>query len=349
MNSDSIFKDIVRGFFGMLFRIIGIGVGIVIFFAIFGALFKTPPTVRPTTVATIMPDHNWKQAPFSNTTPTIVEIAIDGVIGMDHLTQSAIRSELIDTIDGDVKQGQVKGVLLRINTPGGTVEDSDGIYRILLEYKKRLQVPVYAHVDGFCASGGMYIACAADKIYATEASLVGHVGVLLPTIFNFSVLMDHLGIASKTITAGKNKDALNPFRPWTENEGASFQYITESMYKTFVDIVSTARPLLTKESLIEQGAQIYPVENALKLGYIDGTVSSIDESLLKLVTDLGIEKEYQVVEMRYKNWLEDLFDGNQALVPNKMTHELKLPALFSDKLYGKFLYMYVPEQTTTHD
>ena len=96
----------------------------------------------------------------------------------------AVRAQLIDTIDGEINKDQVKGLLLAINSPGGTVDDSDGIYRLVQEYKSRLKIPVYAYVDGMCASGGMYIACAADKVYASDASLVGHVGVILRTIFN---------------------------------------------------------------------------------------------------------------------------------------------------------------------
>src|SRR5207244_10146556 len=138
----------------------------------------------------------------------------------------------------------------------------------------------------FCASGGMYIACSAEKIFATDSSLVGHVGVLLPTMFNFSQLMDTIGVGSKTITAGKDKDIMNPFRPWKPNEGASLQAITDVLYTQFVDIVTKSRPKLTKEALIEEGAQIYSVEEALRLGYIDDKTNSIDNTFFRFATVL---------------------------------------------------------------
>lgn len=358
MASGSFFKELVRSFFFSLFRVVAIGIGIVIVFAALSVILKQPPAARHTTTATVIPNHEWKQNPLSSTTPTIVKIPINGVIGLDHLTQANIRTQLIDTIDGEIKRDQVKGVLLTINTPGGTVDDSDGIYRLLLEYKKRLNVPVYAYVDGFCASGGMYIACAADKIFATDSSLIGHVGVMLPTIFNFSNLMDHLGIQSKTITAGKDKDALNPFRPWKENEAVSFQHITDVFYAQFIDIVTKSRTKITKEALIESGAQVYPPAQAEELGYIDARINTLDDAMKLLATDLNIEKEYQVVEFQTKSWLDELFTGDQALFPHKMasdhkiTHEIKMPGMLPGTLHGKFLYLYHPEdhrgQSTSH-
>ena len=94
--------------------------------------------------------------------------------------------------------------------------DADGIYRAIKHYKEQYQVPVIAYVDGLCASGGMYIACAADKIYATDVSLVGSVGVLFPSFMNFSKLLDTVGVQSLTISSCKGKDDMNPLRPWKE-------------------------------------------------------------------------------------------------------------------------------------
>ena len=192
----------------------------------------------------------------------------------------------------------------------------------------------------------MYIACAADKVYSSDASIIGHVGVILPTIFNFSALMDHLGIQSKTIMAGKDKDEMNPFRPWAPNEGASFQMITDAFYGRFLSIVSTNRPKLTKESLVEQGAVIYPAATAAALGYTDGSLNTIDDMMKLMATELTIDKDYQVVELQTKNWLEELFQTSQACFKGKVEHQIRLPGDLNPSLYGKHLYLYRAENVT---
>jgi protease IV len=348
MASDSFVKDIFKSFFSSLFRVIGIGIGIIILFIALSVMFKKPPAPQHTTTAQIVPNDQWEQKELSTTTPTIVKINIIGVIGMDHLTLSDIKNQLIDTINGEIKQEQVKGILLYIDSPGGTADDSDAIYRLLMEYKKKYKVPIYAYIGGMCASGGTMISCTADKLFGSPPSLVGHVGVMIPPVFNFSTLMDRVGIESKTIIAGKDKDAMNPFRPWKPDEAAELQGIANDYYGQFLTIVSTHRPLLTKESLIEQGAQIYPASQALKLGYIDGIVDSIEDTMKLLATETGIEKEYQVVELQTKNWLEDLFDGNQTLFPHKIEHEIVLPGSLHPKLQGRFCYLYCPEYNSSH-
>ncbi len=343
MESDSFLKDLFRSTLKSFFRVIGFGVAVLLLILFFAALMHSPPATTSTTSASVVPNHEWQQNPLSITTPTLLKINIQGVIGLDHLTQDNVRSQLVDTINGQIKQEQVKGVLLAVNSPGGTVDDADGIYRLILQYKEKLKVPVYAYIDGICASGGTYIACAADKIYSSDASIVGHVGVIMPTVFNFSGLMDHLGIQSKTIIAGKDKDALNPFRPWTANEGADFQTITDAFYQRFVHIVSSNRPKLTKEVLIAQGAVVYPAQQAVTLGYADGLLNTIDDAMKLMSTELGIDKDYQVVELKTKTWVEELFGSAQGRFSGKVEHYLRLPGDLHPSLHGKHLYLYWPQ------
>lgn len=344
MASDSFIKDVFKSFFTALFRVIGIGFGIVIIFIVLAVAMKKPPAPQHTTTATVVPNDKWHQAPLSPTTPTMIKVSINGIIGADHLTLKDIKSQLIDTINGEITIDQVKAVLLYIDSPGGAADDSDGIYRLILEYKKKYKLPVYAHIGGMCASGGMLIACSADKIFASPPSITGSVGVLIPPIFNFSSLMERIGIGSKTITAGKGKDEMNPFRPWTPDEAVPLQAIANNYYQQFINIVSTHRPLLTQESLIQLGAQVFPADEALKYGYVDAIVDSIDDTMKLLAQDVGIEKEYQVVELQTKTWLEDLFDGpSQTLFPHKIQHELSVPGILPPKLQGKVCYIYSPE------
>ena len=173
----------------------------------------------------------------SSTTPVILKVNVQGVIGIDDLTRHKFQELLTESREKSLKNDRVKAILLCIDSPGGTVSDADGIYNALKAYKKQFGVPVYAYVDGLCASGGMYIACAADKIYASDASLVGSIGVLFPAMFNFVKLMEKVGVDSKTLIAGKGKDEMNPFRTWKPDEGANYQKIVDDFYEIFVDVV----------------------------------------------------------------------------------------------------------------
>jgi protease IV len=347
MSSDSIFKDIIRSFFNSLFKVVAFGFGIVILFVLFTTLSGTRAVPHATTVD-VLPNHEWHITPFSTETPTILQISINGIIGLDSCSYENVKTQLIESLDVQMKPDQVRAVFVHINTPGGIAEQADGIYRTLLEYKRRKNVPIYAYVDGLCASGGMYIACASDKILATQDSLVGHVGVILPTFFNFSSLMDKLGIETKTIYSGKDKDNMNPFRPWTPGESQPLQKISNFVYDRFTTIVSQHRPLLTKEVLHEQGAQIYPAPEAEKVGYIDGRVASMDEALLLLAKEVGIEENYQLVELKLNNFFADLFGSDaSSLFKGKVEHTIRIAGDIRPELYGKPLYMWLPQNSTT--
>ncbi|MBS0633885.1 MAG: S49 family peptidase [Verrucomicrobia bacterium] len=344
MHTESVMKNATRTFFKSLFAVIGFAVGVLIVMVLFSLLFSSTAEKPHSTTLRVLPDDQWKISDFSREAPSILRINIDGVIGLDHIRKEDIMQQLIESQEGELKAGQVKGLLLYINTPGGTADDSDAIYRMIKEYKRRYKVPVVAYVDGMCASGGTYIACAADKVYATKDSLVGHVGVLLsPPFFNFTKLMDKLGIESKTFFAGKDKDAMNPFRPWQQGEGENYQRLVSYMYDRFKTIVSENRPKLTVEVLTEEGAQIYPAPVAKEKGYIDDEVNSIDELLAEFATELGIYEDYQFVALEKHDFFVDLFGVKaKALFSKDNEFRVRLPGDLHPDLYGKPLYLYHP-------
>lgn len=342
-GSESFVRDMFSSFCRTLFKVLAFGLGLVLLCIGFGAFFSGGSGVQHQTNARVLPNDAWKMRPLSQETPTILRIDISNVIGLDRMTKDEVKLQLMESLDGELRPGQVRGVFIAINSPGGLAEQSDSIYRLLKTYRERYNVPIVAFVNGLCASGGMYVACAADKVYATQDSLIGHVGVLLsPPFFNVSTLMTKLGVQSKTISAGKNKDDMNPFRPWNSGEGQQFQYLVDFMYNRFLDIVSTNRPKLTKASLIEQGARLWPAPEAETLGYIDGTVSGGDEALKNFATELGIQENYQFVELEHRPFFEELF-GAHACLPlfsGKVEHVIRLPGDVDPALCGKPLYLY---------
>ncbi len=297
----------------------------------------------PKAELTIAEDASGQRELLSPSTPVIVKLDIRGVIGLEDLTTPVFEALLLDSREGLLGSQRVKGIFLHIDTPGGTVTDSDGIYRALLAYKAKYNVPIYGFIDGLCASGGMYIACACDKIFATSSSIVGSVGVLMGPNFNVADTMERYGVKSMTITEGKDKDMLNPFRPWVPGEDVSVRNCIRFSYEQFVHIVTTARPMLDKQKLVDEyGAQIYPAPQSAVLGYIDQGESSYVEALKDLVVQAGIgeEEPYQVICLKAPhNFFEQLIKGKGTLLEGKMIHRVEMGPI-SEKLKGKLLYLY---------
>ncbi len=337
---DSILYASLRAFMIALFSMTGIFLALIPIAAIFSVFSKDTQPEAEYDVE-IVANADGVRKKLSQQSPAILQMNINGVIGLEGLTQQSVRQMLIESREADLKD-RVKGILLVIESPGGTVLDSDGIYEALKDYKAQYNVPVYAYVDGLCASGGIYVASAADKIYASDISLIGSVGVLSPSFLNVSQLIEKVGVQALTLSAGKGKDELNPLRPWKPGEQDHLQNIIDDYYLKFVDIVATNRPEMNKQLLMDEyGAKIYTAPIALKYGYIDGSGYSRNEALKLLLKEAGIEgDDYQVVQMGGKSWLTTLLTGQAMLLSGKIKHEIKLAPEFDQALSGKFLYLY---------
>jgi protease-4 len=340
--SDSLIKDAVRSFSNTFFKIFG---GAVALGIIFIGLFVLPsPGPTKSTNTVVLPNHTWKAKPFSPITPTILRIPVTGTIGLNpYTTKDQLANVLEDFQEVNLHPGMFKAAVLYINSPGGTTDDSDGMFRLLCEFKKRMGVPVFAYVDGMCASGGMLIALAADSIIASTPSLVGHVGVIMPTAFNFTKTMEKVGIEAKTLFAGKDKDILNPFRPWPPNEGEGMQRLINGDYNRFVSLVTQYRPRITETQLHEEGAQVYLAPEALERGYIDKINDSYLNSLEEIASTLGIADNYQVIELQPQFSLAELLSPTpSAILKGQIHHYVRFAGDIPPELANKPLYLYHP-------
>lgn len=348
---ESIFSSAIRSFFVALFAMIAISIGLIPLFiisaAVIGALSEVSPTAEPETTYTqeIVANADGIRKVLSKDAPVILKLNINGVIGTDHLSMATIRRQLIESREKDLKDNRVKALLLYIDSPGGTVVDSDGIYHAIKAYKEKYKVPVYAYVDGLCASGGMYVACSADKVYASNVSLIGSVGVLSPSFLNFTKLINTLGVEALTLTAGKDKDLMNPLRPWRPGEQDSIQALIDYYYHDFVNTVASNRPGLDKEKLIKDyGANIFNAVQAEEYGYINAAGYSYEKTLKELVEAIGIKDDfYQVIQLEKKSWFSDLFKSELSLLKGNVTHRIQLTPDLDPNLMNQFLYLYRPE------
>lgn len=320
----SIFGSAFRTFFSALFGVLGLFLGIIVIVIVVGLIATASGgDVEATGRHRVIAGSDWKQSELNRHSPLLLMVNLHGVIGSEDLRPEWVRDQLVRSQSGSF-EGRIHGVLLNVNTPGGGAVASDTIYTLVKNYKEHFDVPVYAFVDGICASGGFYISCAADKIYATAPSIVGSVGVI-SNFFNIYDTLEKVGIQPLTLTAGKNKDTLNPVRKWNKDEGKEIQSIIDENYQIFIDVVTSGRPLLTRKKLVDEfGAKVFLSATALDKGYIDGVVKSRNQVIEMLARTAEVDQqEYQVVEMESRSWIDQLVRGEHPLLSGKMTHSIE--------------------------
>lgn len=199
-------------------------------------------------------------------------IELNGVIADNELASADnIVTALRDAFDNE----NSAGVILRINSPGGSPVQSGYIYDEILRLREdNPDTPLYAVVTDICASGGYYIASAADKIYADKASIVGSIGVRMDN-FGFVDAIEKLGIERRTLTAGDNKALLDPFLPENEKAKAHMQTMLTEIHQQFIDAVKQGRGDRLDSSVdgVFSGL-IWTGEAAVNIGLVDELASS---------------------------------------------------------------------------
>jgi protease-4 len=167
------------------------------------------------------------------------------------------------------EDSKVKAVIIRINSPGGTVTASDIMYREVLDFKERSSKPVIVLMDEVAASGGYYLSCAGDEIIAYPSTVTGSIGVIIQT-FNFSGGMAKIGIKADAITSGPNKAVGSPFEPMSREHRALLQGIVDEFYANFVDIVVENRPTLSPDDLAQiTDGRVVTGARAVEVGIVD--------------------------------------------------------------------------------
>jgi protease-4 len=175
------------------------------------------------------------------------------------------------------------GVILKINSPGGSPVQAgminDEIVRLRQAYPKK---PLYVVVEEMCASGGYYIAAAADKIYVNKASIVGSIGVLMDG-FGFTGLMDKVGIERRLLTAGENKGFLDPFSAQNPKQKEYALQMLSEIHQQFIDVVRKGRGARLKETPDTFSGLFWTGAKAIEMGLADdyGTVDSVARDVIK--------------------------------------------------------------------
>ncbi len=206
----------------------------------------------------------------------IAVLHIEGVIEDKNTTYD--QSWLLDTIYELSNDEHNTGILLYIDSPGGGVYQSDEVYLELVNYKESSDKPVWAYLGPMAASGGYYIACAADYIIANRNTLTGSIGVIAGQSFDLSGLMEKHGIKMSSFTAGRNKNMLGINSPVTAEHQQIMQSIAEECYNQFTGIVAQSRNLSLQNVVELADGRIYTAQQALKNGLID-KISRFEEAV----------------------------------------------------------------------
>ncbi|MFZ6672541.1 S49 family peptidase [Undibacterium sp. Xuan67W] len=174
-------------------------------------------------------------------------------------------------------------VILRINSPGGSPVQAGMINDEILRLRKQYpQKKLYVVVDEMCASGGYYIAAAADKIFVNKASIVGSIGVLMDS-FGFTGLMDKVGVERRLMTAGENKGFMDPFSPQTAKQKAFSQEMLNEIHQQFIDVVRQGRGKRLKETPETFSGLFWVGSKAVEMGLADdfGTTASVARDVIE--------------------------------------------------------------------
>jgi protease-4 len=227
----------------------------------------------------------WKMLTFAYVTVVIV-MAVDWKEGGDfkdgrHTALVEIKGVIAPGSDASAdkvalalqaafKDKGTQGVVLRINSPGGSPVQAQNIFdevrRLRMKYPA---IPLYAVVEDLCASGGYYVAAAADKIYVAKGSIVGSIGVRMDS-FGVVGLMEKLGVESRLITAGKNKALLDPFQPLQESHKQIVAELVDEIHNQFIAAVREGRGKRLKETPDMYSGLIWSGVKSVELGLADG-------------------------------------------------------------------------------
>ncbi len=298
--------------------------------------------------------------PFQDTRQPLEEKTVEGsgrdkiliidisevITGQEH-EQSlgrSVRESTVARVKEELKLAEedshVRGIILRIDSPGGGVTASDVIYRELKRFKEAKGVPVTASLMDVAASGGYYVALAADSIIAHPTTVTGSIGVLMLNL-NVAGLLEKIGVDDTTVTSGAHKDIGSPFRKQTASDRVILQDIVNSMYARFLERVRENRKKIPEATMKEMtDGRIMTAQQALKGGFID-KIGYLEDAINHTKKGAGLTDARIIVYHRPSEYAENIY-SLQGSVPQtpQLTHEGLM------RLIGgsgpRFLYLWAP-------
>jgi len=223
---------------------------------------------------------NWQVAETPGAEKHTALVEVDGLIAPG---SDASADRITSALQAAFEDERTKGVVLRINSPGGSPVQAQTIYDEMRRLRKKYpKIPLYAVVEDLCASGGYYVAVGADRIYVSKSSIVGSIGVRMDG-FGVTGLMEKLGIERRLLTAGKNKALLDPFLPVEKDQEQYVLGLLKEIHGQFIDTVREGRGARLKETPEMFSGLIWTGEKGIELGLVDalGTLDYVAREVIK--------------------------------------------------------------------
>jgi len=222
---------------------------------------------------------------FSFSSNDVAVLEVEGII--------VDSKEFTDQLRDYGNRGSVKAVVLRLNTPGGGVAASQEMYDAVMKFRAKSHKRVVVSMSSVAASGGYYLACAADRIFADPGTITGSIGVIAEW-YNYGDLLRWAKLQSVTFKSGPLKDAGSPTRPLTEEEKAYFQSLINNMYAQFVSAVATGRKMTQDEVRKLADGRVYTGEEAMSNRLVD-QLGTLQDAVAAAARMAGISGEPRVV------------------------------------------------------
>ncbi|USK73760.1 signal peptide peptidase SppA [Peribacillus frigoritolerans] len=230
----------------------------------------------------------------------------------------------------------IKGIILRVNSPGGGVVESAEIHEKILDIKK-VKKPVYVSMGSMAASGGYYISAPADKIYASPETMTGSLGVIMQG-YNYEKLAKKYGVEFQTIKSGPHKDIMSPTREMTGEEREILQDMIDNSYDQFVKIIADGRDMPEEEVREIADGRIYDGRQAKENHLIDD-FGHLDDVIAAMKTDIG-KKDAQVIRYTDEVGFGSLFSmGAQKMLGNDVETAV-LTKILSSSNSPRLMYLY---------
>lgn len=224
--------------------------------------------------------------------------ALINVRGVISATGDASAEKIVGALQSAFEDKGTAGIILRINSPGGSPVQSGIVYDEIRRLRAKYpDTHLYVVVEDLCASGGYYIASAADKIFVDKASVVGSIGVLMDG-FGFTGTMEKLGVERRLLTAGDNKGFLDPFSPQDEKQKEHAQLLLREIHQQFIDVVRQGRGNRLKETPDMFSGLMWTGSQSVAMGLSDGfgTVDSVARDVIKVEKVLDYSVKENIAE-----------------------------------------------------
>ena len=233
-----------------------------------------------------------------NTASSPEHTAVVDILGVIAENEAASAETIIEGLREAMKDEKTKGVILNINSPGGSPVQSAYVYAEIRRLKdKHPNTPIYAVVSDICASGGYYIAAAADKIYVNQSSMIGSIGVIMNG-FGFVNTMEKLGIDRRLIISGEHKALMDPFSPVNPDETVHMEALLSEVHQQFIDAVRMGRGNRLIETKDTFSGLVWTGAKGVKLGLADGfgNVDSVARDVIGAKTKVNFTPQERLFD-----------------------------------------------------